>query len=162
MALQQSSNFQVFIPFLGKEQYQVQSIELPGLSVTPLEAFSQSSKRALIGGDSINLDPVTIEFVVDEKLELYKKVMSYFHSICNVNDGFINPEFDFTCGIEITDNMGISLICMQLYGCRIELINSLQYSANQEDNDMILSVTLKFDDYEFIDKSKFKELYLIK
>ena len=51
---------------------------------------------------------------------------------------------------------------MQLYGCRIESINSLQYSANQEDNDMILSVTLKFDDYEFIDKSKFKELYLIK
>ena len=154
----QTSNFKVFLPFIQDEQFNVQSVELPGISFTLPEVFAQSGKRALLTGDSINFDPVTIEFLLDEKLITYKKILKWFLESINPNSGVIDNK-DFMCGIEMTDNAGHSLICLQLFGCKFESIGSVNLTSNSEDNEITLSVTMRFDDLEFVDyldPNKFK------
>ena len=154
----QSSNFKVFLPFIQDEQFSVQSIELPGFSFTLPEVFAQSSKRALLGGDSITFDPVTIEFIIDEDLHTYKKIIKWFLKSVNPNNGRIDNQ-DFTCGIELTDNAGHSLLCLQMYGCRFETVSSVNLTSNSEDQELVLSVTMRFDDLElvdYLDPNKFK------
>ena len=69
----QSSNYKIFLPFLGDEWIYAQNIALPGFSLNPSQ-INFGGKSLYIGGDHIDYDPVTVGFLVGEDFKIYTKL----------------------------------------------------------------------------------------
>ena len=157
----QSTSYKIFLPFLGDEFTYVQNISLPGLNLSPPQA-NLGGKTIYTGGDHIDYDPITVSFIIDEQMNLYKKLLKYILKRIHQNDGTIDPLKEFTCGVEITDSKGVSILCLMYYGCKITNLGDIQLISNAEDTEQILSLTFNFDDFELIDYFGEKELSKLK
>lgn len=148
----QTSNYKILLPFLRDTYIYAQSISLSGLTLTPLEAFAGSGKKALVGGDSIEYDPVVISFVLDEKYQLWRDLIKLISSHVDPSDGTLGDWFshDLTASIEVTDNLGKPIFRYNMTGVRIENMSSIDLSS-QTDEEVVLTLSLKFDNFELED-----------
>ncbi|EAK3475153.1 hypothetical protein BHV26_08005 [Campylobacter coli] len=146
----QSSNYKIFLPFLGDEWIYAQNIALPGFSLNPSQA-NFGGKTIYVGGDHIDYDPVTVGFLVGEDFKIYTKLIKYIFDRVHPNNGNIEPLKEFTCGVEITDNKGESLVNMTMYGCKITNLGALQLISNADDAEQTFDLTFNFDNFELID-----------
>lgn len=146
----QSSNFKIFLPFIGDDFVYAQNISLPGFNLNPPQA-NTSGKTLYVGGDHIDYDPITVGFLCGEDFNLYKKLVKFISTRIHQNSGILEPLYEFTCGIEITDNKGNPLICFMFYGCKINSLGGLQFISNAQDIELNFDLTFYFDDWEMID-----------
>lgn len=148
----QSSNYKVFLPFLGKEYVYAQTFSLPGINHNPPEIYTGSGRKFPILGDGIEYDPITIGLIVDEKFRLYKSLVNFFLKQINGTDGTQNPvNNDFNVGVEVTDNVGKPIIAFEFYGCQLQNLGSIMLGSNSTDVENITDLTFNFAYFEMVD-----------
>ena len=152
------SNYKVFLPVLSSEVMYVQGIQLPGISMTPMDGYNRGLNLR-ISSDSYELDPVTITLIADENFDLIKRIYSIFKDAVHPNNSTFGPDFHFECAIEVTNNSGIPVFGLELHRCVLQNIGSAQLSSNQEDEIINLDLTIVPSYYEVIDKLEDAAIY---
>lgn len=156
--LQTTSNYQVGISFLGDDILYAQNISIPGFNFNPIEQGGRSGTRVLFMSDTFAFDSITLDLFVDEKLELYKKLLKYVKDRINLDkDTFANKEFD--CWVEIFNPMGISLLKIEYFGCFLDSIGALDLSSS-EDTETTISLSIRITSYEVQDNSGIPDLVI--
>ena len=146
----QITSFKVFLPFFGEEFKYAQAVTLPGLTVNPIEAFPGSGTRALTIGDSMSFTDCTVTFLLDEKYDIYKKLVKLFTDRINPVTG-VDQNLEFTAGIEITDNLGNSILAFEMYGCHFSDFPPIMLMSSSEDQEIQVDLTFRFDRFELVD-----------
>lgn len=143
----QNSNYSIGISFLGDENvFYAQSVTLPGFNFTSQELAGSGGSKVLLGGDSITYDACSVNIILDEKLNVYKEIIKYIIKLIDpVSGKFSNDEFNVW--ITLKDNLGADLITIEYYGCRLESVAGLDYSSVSEDEEILLPLTFKFDEF---------------
>lgn len=159
----QSSNYKVFLPFLGKDFVYAQSITLPGINHSPIPMYARSGKKFNVVGDSVEYDPITISLIMDEKFRLYKRIIEFFNSKIDYVSGEIEPDpGGFTIAVEITDNLGKSILNIMFFGCVLQNFGSIVLGSNSTDVENVTDLTFVFDYFEivdYIDDKRISEFY---
>jgi hypothetical protein len=70
-------------------EYFAQSINHPGANVPAVEVPSLRVRSVPVAGDKINYSELTIDFLLDEDMTVYKEMYSWLER--TVNDGQVNP-----------------------------------------------------------------------
>lgn len=145
----QSSNYRVGISILGDDVLYAQNITVPGLNFTVPEASSRGGSRVIFGGDSVLYDTIVIDLILDSKLQIYKNLITEVHKYINPNNGTFSGK-SFTCWVDIADSFGKSLIKLEYFDCYLESVSGLDFTS-AEDQEMTLSLTIRFDNFEIQD-----------
>ena len=155
--LARTSNYKVFLPLLSDTILYAQGVSLPGFNLSPIPTYSQSGVPLKLEGDSLEMDPISVSLIVDENytlpLEIYKK----FKDISHPSNGTKGSDFNFTCGIEITDNTGNPLFCIEFYQCALQSVSPLNLLSNTDDDILTLDLTFEASYYEitnYLDSDK--------
>lgn len=148
----QSSNYKIFLPFLGKEVVYAQTVSLPGINHNPTQMYLGSGKKAYVLGDGVDYDPITITLIIDEKFRIYKKLVEFFFKKIHPNSGVLEPDpTDFSIGVEITDNLGKPIIAFEYYGCQLQNLGAIMLGSNSIDVENTTDLTIVFSDMQMVD-----------
>jgi len=147
-----TSNF-VFQTNLFTEEetaYSIQEAPLPGLAFSHI----QTSRNAVLGniqGDTITYNDLTLSFIMDEKLTIWKEIVGKMIKMRDPNQ--ITAEQIEKYGyLEIHDDNSKEVLKLEFINCMIESIDDLQYSTTSEDEIITCSVTIKYDYYNIVEK----------
>lgn len=143
----QTSNFKVYMSIFKDDIIYAQDINLPGISHSPVDAYSRSGKKALIGGDSYDIGELTIGFICDEQYTLYKKVLSHMLKKIHQHDGTLDDTSSFVVILEITNFDGTPVLVIEYFGCYITNVGDVQFASTDEDNEITFDLSIKFDDF---------------
>jgi len=157
-SISQTTNYKVFLPFLGDSIQYAQIVEFPDFTLTPIEVFNSSGKKASVGGDSLQYSDISVTFQIDENMELYKRLLQFVTTMVHRNDGILSDQLEFFCGIEITDNLGKPVIAFEFFGCNLMNVTGLTLDNTNDDNEQLVTITFQFDDWNLIDKLSISEL----
>ena len=67
-------------------QQDIVSVNLPGVSIAALDHYNGTYIIGNYPGNTTNYDALQITFIVDEKLDNYKKIFNWMHDTVKVND----------------------------------------------------------------------------
>lgn len=125
------------------EYYFVQTTDLPGININHQQENTKVG-RILLQGDIAEYNPIEISFILDEDLNIWKKIINIIQSYhvpgtntCNVITG--------TSWLEIRDNRNNYLFKIILHNSYIRTVNNIEYSTNKENDNVVLRVTLEYD-----------------
>lgn len=157
------SNYKIFLPILNENIQYAQGVSLPGFALNPVQAFNKSSVSLKLEGDSLVLDPISISLILDENLNLYKRILKIFESVTHPNSGVKNPDFNFNFGIEITNNTGLKVFAIEFYQCALQSIAPINLLSNTDDDIITLDLTIEASYYEIVEEiDKDKLLKILK
>ena len=146
-----SSNFFFGTNLFGEETiYSIQNFNLPGISFTHID-MAKSSVRGVIEGDTILYNDLSINIILDEKLEVWKDIITTMQKMRNpyTSEGeYIHKR----AWLEIHDDFSKIVLKIWFEDVMIESIDDIPFASNQEDEIITLGITLKYD-YFTIDKS---------
>lgn len=157
----QTSNFKVYISFLGDKVIYANGVNLPGFTLTNIDSFPGSGKKHYVGGDSIQYSDVNVTFLLDENFVLYKEFVKYFNTKVHNNNGCLNDE-EFEAVIEVTDNLGKSLIAFEMHNCRVMNFSDLELTMTNDDQEITFTLSFQFDWYELVDYLNPSKLFKLK
>lgn len=155
------SNYKIFLPILSENIQYAQGVSLPGFALNPVPAYNKSSLALKLEGDSLTLDPISISLILDENYNLYKRLLKIFEGITHPSSGIKNPDFNFNCGIEITNNTGLKVFAIEFYQCALQSIAPINLLSNTDDDIITLDLTIEASYYEIveeIDKEKLQKI----
>jgi len=147
-----TSNFTFQTNLFTEEEtaYSVQEAPLPGLSFSHI----QTSRNAVFGniqGDTITYNDLTLSFIMDEKLTIWKEIVGKMIKMRDPNQ--VTAEQIEKYGyLEIHDDNSKEVLKLEFVNCMIESIDDLQYSTTSEDEIITCSVTIKYDYYNIVEK----------
>ena len=156
--LTRTSNFKCFMPALGDSIMYCQGVQIPGISINPIESFN-NGLRLKLEGDSYILDPVTIDFIIDENYSIVKQIFSIFQDVVHPENGTIGSNLNFECAIEVTNNTGIPVFSMELHHCALQNVGPITLLANGDDDIIVLSLSIEPSYYELCDSIEDSSIY---
>ena len=151
-SISQTSNYKVFLPFLGEDIQYALRVQMPDFTLTPIEVYPGSGKMGYTGGDSIQYGEMSVTFSVGEDLGIYKKILNYFHRCVHDNSGVIDDDWDFEAGVEITNNSGYPVMAIEFHRCKLVNLSDLTLDNTQEDAEQEITLSFKFSYYTPVDK----------
>lgn len=139
-----NTNYTVGISFLGDEIFNAQSVTMPGINFMNIELGGRGGSRALVGGDNISFDTITVDLLIDENLTVYKKIIRYIISKTNTEDSTFNSE-EFETWVSIKNDFGIEVMKLDFFGCQLSGIDSFPLSSSSEDEEISVGLSFRFD-----------------
>ena len=144
-----NSNFIFSTNLFGEETtYKLQTINLPGVNFS----HTQVSKSAVFGntqGDTVTYNPLSLSFIVDENLEIYKEFITLVQKMRNP-DNTTSEQIEKYGYLEIQDDNTNTILKVELKNIMLESIADLQYSTNTEDEIITLDVSLVYDYFTLV------------
>lgn len=149
--LSRISNYKVFLPILDETIRYAQGITFPGFNLNPIPAYNHASMRLWVEGDNLEMDPITISLIVDENYALVKQILKIFENVVHPTNGTKGLDYDFNCGIEITNNTGNPLFAIEFYRCALQSVAPINLLSNSEDDIIVIDLTFNPSYYEITD-----------
>ena len=154
-----ASNFFRFqLPRTTTVTYFVQTVNCPGIQLSPVEAPNALGRPNQFVGGRFDHEPLVIQFVVDENMLNYKEIFDWMKKIGNYeNDtniiaGEQNSKFFSDATLIITNSAFKEKQKIVFKNTYPIALSGLQFSSVLNDSDVQLaSVTLNFETYEFSD-----------
>ena len=154
-----SSNFFKFqLPRTRTVTYFASSVNLPTLSLSPVEMPNRLGRPNQFVGGRYDLEPLVVQFLVDEDLTNYKEIFDWMTSIGlyettdNIIAGAQVREFFSDATLLITNSAYVISQKVTFKNTYPIQLSGLQFSSQLNDNEPLLAtVTLKFDNYTFED-----------
>lgn len=158
------NGFQFSITKLPELTFHCQQVNLPGITLGE-PTFSTPFSTQPVPGDALQYDPLTVQFLVDENMENYKKLYNWIVALGfpesydqyiaqNAADTTAYGELaknysDATLQILDSNNQAIQTI--QFYDLFPTTIDSMMFSATNDDvNYVVANVTFKFGLYKLL------------
>lgn len=128
----------------------LQQVSIPGISFShPEVGGGRFGSVGTLNADTINYGDLTIEIIMDESFLVYDEIMGVINKQIDIVTGkFTQKTFDFW--VTVTDSFGNELIKWTYHNAKIESISDFQYDYSSEETMFTLSVTLKFDRFEYV------------
>jgi hypothetical protein len=146
-----NSNF-IFTTNLFNDEnvsYYIQEANLPGLSFSHIQVSRQSTSMNF-QADTLTYNDLTLNFIIDEELSVWKNIVSKMQKMRDVYSG--EGELIEKSGyLEIHDDNSNIILKVEFINLIIESIDDMQYSTNTEDEIITCSINLKYDYYNILD-----------
>lgn len=128
--------------------WNIQNIMIPGIDMDSPETYTRGSK-ALIQGDSIEYQELSLTFIIDEEMKVWKELMNYLFENVNTTEStfMLNPADSW---ITIRDSKGSDILTITYTNSHITNIGSLSYDSTGEDAELVLDVSIRYDYFKFI------------
>jgi len=142
-----NSNFTFTTNLFNDEEisYYIQEVNLPGLSFSHIQLGRQSSLMN-VQADTLNYNDLTLNFIMDEDLKVWKDIIKKMQSMREVYEGTAEEIKKFGY-LEIHDDNSRKILKLEFIDIMIESIDDMQYSTNTDDDIITCSVNLKYDYY---------------
>ena len=132
----------------GKEvHYRVQNVNLPGIDVAHPEIGNKRGAKIFDTADDLNYTPLSITVIVDEKLNVWKEFISMMHDMIDPTNGKLK-QVEGDSYINITDSQGNPILNVFYRNTKLESVGELAYSTINENNLLVLDITVKYDYFE--------------
>jgi len=125
--------------------YYVQEANLPGLGFSHIQVGRQSSMMNF-QGDTLIYNDLTLNFIIDEELKVWKDIIVKMQKMREVYEGTAE-NIEKSGYLEIHDDNSKIIIKIEFINLMIESIDDLQFSTNTEDEIITCSINLKYDYY---------------
>lgn len=153
--LQNLTNFIQVSPALENIPFFLQRVNIPGLNSSPEQINTRSGNRFHLGQDTLEFNPLSIEMLIDEDLEIWLELQRFVRGKIRKDGTFDVTPFDFI--LTINNNKGNKLFNIVYEDCRITMISDIQLDTTSTLQHHTLSIELQYDRYEIIqpqDESK--------
>ncbi len=145
-----SSNYVFQTNLFSEEEtnYAIQEVQLPGLSFSHIQAGRQSAMLNL-QGDTIQFNDLTLNLIVDEKLQVWKDVVN---KMIRMRDAYSThgESIEDMSFLEIHDDNSKLVLKLEFSGCMISSIDDLTFTTISEDEIITCAVTIKYDYYQIV------------
>jgi len=123
--------------------YNVQNVLLPGIDMDDAEAHTRGIK-ALIQGDSVEFQELSLTIIVDEEMKVWKDLMKKMFEHIEIPDNTftLNPADSW---ITIRNSKGEDVMTVTFYESHITTIGSLSYDSTGEDDELIMDISIRYD-----------------
>lgn len=146
--LAQNTNFLAGSSKLQLTPFYLQSVNIPGVSISHPEIGGRSSHKMKLTGDTVQYNPLSIELIIDEDFLIFHEFMDIVNQNISSETGtFGDLSFDFW--VEVTNSKGNKLFKVEFDNCRIESIADV-FLNTQDIDSQILSVSFLYDKYRII------------
>jgi hypothetical protein len=154
-----SSNFFKFqLPRTRTLNYFATAVNLPALNLSPVEMPNRLGRPNQFVGGRYDLEPLTIQFLVNEDLKNYKEIFNWMTSI-----GLYENTSDIIAGAQVKEFFSDATLFLTnsayVISQKVKFTNTypiqlsgLQFSSQLNDNEPLqATVTLNFENYTFED-----------
>ena len=158
------NGFQFSITKLPELTFHCQQVNLPGITLGE-PTFSTPFSTQPVPGESLQYDPLTVQFLVDENMDNYKKLYNWIVALGfpesydqyiaqNASDTTAYGELaknysDAT--LQILDSNNQAIQTMQFYDLFPTTIDSMIFSSTNDDvNYVVANVTFRFGLYKLV------------
>lgn len=145
----QRSNFTCGSEALELLPFYVQTINIPGVSFSLPELSGRGGVKLNMSGDSVTFNSLSTEIILDEDYMIYKEINDIIFKHINLETGTY-ADFSFDFWMEMTDDMGKSIMKVEYYNCRIESLGDLSLDATDDTTEQTFSLDLKYDWHKVI------------
>ena len=148
----QSSNIQIITKLFEDEDitYYIQSLNIPSISNNIIQLNTQFGQLQVLN-DVNTYETLDLKLIIDEDLEVYKALLRYCqqrHKPGTLHNS--NPEYKDIYLI-VYNNNNKELLRLVFKNCFIDSIGSLEYAFNDENNEVITNVLVKYNYFELIE-----------
>ena len=145
-----TSNFIFGTNLFGEEAtYLLQSVNLPGMSMSHV----QVNHRSIMGniqGDTTTFNDLSLEFIVDEELVLWKQIANHFKKMREQDKGTGDLINEYAW-LEIHDDNSRKVLKLDFHGALFESFDDLIFNTTSDDDVLTLSGSMKYDYYTIDD-----------
>ena len=145
-----SSNFQFITDLFGEEiSYNIQSVNLPGVGFNHIE-ISKGSIKGRIQDDTLNFDMLSITFIIDEDLEIWKQMIKTLFIMRDVTDS--TSQCVYKNGILLIKNQNSETKAkLEFKDLQIEKIGEVTFNTTESEDEFITcTVDLTYDYFTLI------------
>lgn len=128
--------------------FNIQNVTLPGISTTNPEVHKRGVK-GFLQGDSMEFEEITLTFLADEEMTVWKQVMGHMFDHIEIPSGNMTMN-SADSWITINGSDGGKVLKLYLHNCSINNIGSLQYDTTSEDEVLTFDVSLNYDYFEIV------------
>jgi hypothetical protein len=142
----QKSNFTAGGSLFDKSTYYLTSVNIPGLSLSPIEVGGRGSSKMQLSPDTITWSPLTFDVLIDEDFEVYKEINDIFRKNIKADGTFEDLYFDFW--VEVSNNKGNKIMKLDFTNCRLTSISDIFMDTQDDTTEHTLSIDLIYDTYD--------------
>ena len=148
-----NSNFVFNTNLFGEEtQYNIQEVQLPGLSFAHMQT-STNSTFLNMQGDTLTYNDLTLNFIIDEDLMVWKEIVKSLQTMRDPTSGTgeLLEKYSY---LEIHDDNSKLVLKLEFINCMIEGIDDLAYNTTSQDEIITCSATIKYDYYTIVEEGE--------
>lgn len=127
----------------------LQSVNLPGISLTHPETYSQQGQLSYASADVKSFNSLNFDIVIDENFDSYFDFMEKVFKNVNTEEGTFVEETYFDLWIVITNLKGKPLFKYTCHNCRIASIGDVDLNTTDEGTPSTFSVEVIYDYYDY-------------
>ena len=137
---------------LGSDELKItplylQSVNLPGINFTHVETGTSFNARAKVQADTASFNPLSLSILLKEDFSNYRELMEKAFSLYNPENG-VFAQNDFNIYIISNNLKGNFLFKVDYYGCKIESIDDIDLSTNDDTIPVVFNCTITYDYYK--------------
>ena len=143
-----STSFRLIIPGAAELNYFIQSVPLPGISISNQSNLFKNMP-ANLPGNGVSFDPLNVRMVVDEDLRNYSYLLRWILKLTKGPEPLVSLFEDLT--LHITDTNKINNRTVVFYGAYPTSISSLDFnSAVASPEPLIADVSFQYQYFDIV------------
>ena len=158
--LAQNINFIVGSNELRLPLYYLQTAILPGVSFSHPEAGTRYGSKLHFHADSLTFNQLNLGFLLAEDFSNYNEFINRIYSEYNPKNGTFKTN-DFNLFLIPCNLKGSSLYSVVFHNCKLESIDDIDLSTNDDSDFKTFNVNIVYD-YYLIDSDRQKYISFIK
>jgi hypothetical protein len=136
--------------FDKKVEYNVQTVNLPGITVAHPELTNKSGSAIFMQSDTLTYSELSLTIILDEGFAIWSELVSYFHKMVNNQTGALG-DVEGDSYVSITDTSGNVILKVWFRNSKLETVGDLSFASSNTDENLILDISLKYDYFELED-----------
>jgi len=139
------SNFIFETNLFGENStYTIQSCNLPGISLNPVETSNRGMNLSF-QGDTLNYNELNLEFILEEDFSNWTEIINHFDKMRKIGSDTGNIDEKMSTLFIQNDNQK-TLLKLKFFNCKATSISDIDFSSNEDDDEEItFTVTIKYD-----------------
>lgn len=152
MILSKSNSRNIILSFhneLKTVEYNIQKINIPGLSISPVEIKTMFGSL-FQKGDNVKFEPIKASVIIDEEFKTFKELYDCIVKSVNPITGVIVPNHTtYNIKMSILNNFNIPIIILNFKEAWISSFGDkdMDFVASE---DMTTQISIIYNSYEFI------------
>ena len=126
----------------------IQTTALPGINFSHIELTSGYGARINAQADTMSFNSLNLTLLLDENFKNYRELMERAFSSYNPENGTF-AQRDFNIFLLNNNLKGNFLFKVDFFNCKIESIDDIDLTVNDDAIPVTFSVTIKYDYYKF-------------
>ncbi len=132
--------------------FNVQTFQLPGISMSPPKINGRAGAQINLASDTVNYDDLTLSVILDKEWLVYTKLYDHYIKRLSVENAEFVKEGTFDIWLEIFDGEGNSRKKLWFYRCRLTSFGDVEFTTtDSEDTLNTMTMTFVYDYFEFAD-----------